>query len=205
LELKAFSRARIERGETREFDFTLRAADFSYWSPARGDFELVGGDYRLSVGPSSADLRLSADLRVDGDAPFTRDLTRGVEITAFDDYASLDLAEDGSGHSCAQVKDGQSEAWLTFRQCALAPGAYRLRVEAEAAAGQSGGVSLCSGEMDAETLCDIKIAGDGQWAGRVAGREAGREAGFTLDRDTHTLRLRLSGKARVARFWVISQ
>jgi beta-glucosidase len=197
LELKAFERARIEPGESREFSFRLRAEDFTYWSPARGDFELVSGVYRLSVRPNSADLRLSAELRVEGEAPFVRDLSRGVGIMGFDEYQGLDLAEDGQSQICARVREGEESAWLCFRQCGLPPGAYRFKALAEASPGQSAEVALYAGEDGRETLCDIKYMGDGRWQER--------ELGFTLAQSADVLRIRLLGKARLTRFWVIRE
>ena len=59
-ELRAFAKVDLEPGGTTVVEFALTARDFSYWSTRLGDWVLEGGEFELSVGASSRDLRLGA-------------------------------------------------------------------------------------------------------------------------------------------------
>ncbi|HSR27168.1 MAG TPA: glycoside hydrolase family 3 C-terminal domain-containing protein, partial [Actinomycetes bacterium] len=58
-ELKAFAKVDLDPGETTMVEFTLTARDLSYWSTSVNDWVLEGGEFELSVGASSRDLRLT--------------------------------------------------------------------------------------------------------------------------------------------------
>jgi beta-glucosidase len=65
LELKGFTKLVLEPGETGTARFELGARDLSFWSVAVGDWVLEAGEFGLSVGASSRDLRVSATTYVD--------------------------------------------------------------------------------------------------------------------------------------------
>jgi beta-glucosidase len=58
-ELKGFTRIFLEPGASREIVFTLSPRDLSYWSVARQAWRLEPGDFRLELGASSRDIRLT--------------------------------------------------------------------------------------------------------------------------------------------------
>ena len=62
-ELKGFAKVDLEPGETESVGFTLGARDLSYWS---GGWVLEPGEFVVSVGASSRDLRLTTSVHVDG-------------------------------------------------------------------------------------------------------------------------------------------
>src|SRR5215210_1548934 len=64
-ELKGFAKtATLAPGEGQTVTFRLRSRDLSYWSVQQHRWVLEGGTYRLSVGASSRDLRLSTPIEV---------------------------------------------------------------------------------------------------------------------------------------------
>ena len=64
-ELKGFAKtATLSPGEGQTVTFRLRARDLSYWSVRRHRWVLEGGMFRLSVGASSRDLRLTTTIEV---------------------------------------------------------------------------------------------------------------------------------------------
>jgi beta-glucosidase len=63
-ELKAFTKIELAPGRSAPVDFTLHAADLSFYSPAHGGWVLEGGDFELAVGASSRDLRLTGVVTV---------------------------------------------------------------------------------------------------------------------------------------------
>jgi beta-glucosidase len=66
-ELKAFAKVDLAPGETRELTFDLTARDLAYWHPVLRRWVVEGGEFVVSVGASSRDLRGSATVVVDGD------------------------------------------------------------------------------------------------------------------------------------------
>jgi beta-glucosidase len=57
---------RLAPGETAAVAFALTARDLAYWSEREHGWLTEPGRYRVAVGASSRDLRLTADLAVEG-------------------------------------------------------------------------------------------------------------------------------------------
>jgi beta-glucosidase len=68
-ELKAFAKVSLEPGAEQEVTFTLTARDLSYWSALHRRWVLEGGEFRICVGASSRDIRLSAAITVAATPP----------------------------------------------------------------------------------------------------------------------------------------
>lgn len=66
-ELKAFQKVWLEPGEEKPVRFTLQKRDFAYYDPAFSDWVVDSGVFRIDIGTSSADLRLSGQLLVESD------------------------------------------------------------------------------------------------------------------------------------------
>ena len=66
-ELKTFAKVDLAPGESRELTFDLTARDLSYWHPVLRRWVVEGGEFVVSVGASSRDLRGAATVVVDGD------------------------------------------------------------------------------------------------------------------------------------------
>jgi beta-glucosidase len=63
-ELKGFTRTYLESGASREVGFTLTPRDLSYWSASRRKWMLEPGEFRIDLGASSRDIRLTAGITV---------------------------------------------------------------------------------------------------------------------------------------------
>ncbi|WP_198653585.1 glycoside hydrolase family 3 C-terminal domain-containing protein [Actinocorallia populi] len=72
-ELKAFTKIELAPGEAAPVEFELRARDLSFFHPVHGRWVLESGDFELSVGSSSRDLRLTATVTVEA-PPLARPL-----------------------------------------------------------------------------------------------------------------------------------
>ncbi len=83
-ELRAFSRIEVPAGESRIVDLAFELADLSYWDVDLCDWVLENGDYEVQVAASTADVRLSAPLRVTGHADSRSPYTAAVD----NDYAT---------------------------------------------------------------------------------------------------------------------
>ena len=63
-ELKGFARAELQPGESGEVRFDLDDRSFAVWD---GGWKVPGGTYRVEIGASAADIRLEAEIAVDGE------------------------------------------------------------------------------------------------------------------------------------------
>ena len=67
-ELKAFTKIALQPGESRTLGLRLAARDLSYWHTALGRWVLEGGEFVVSVGASSRDLRGAVTVDVVGES-----------------------------------------------------------------------------------------------------------------------------------------
>ena len=65
-ELKAFTKVWLEAGESKTVTLPLDDKAFRYWNTKTDSWEVEGGTYELRVGASSADIRLTAAVEVNG-------------------------------------------------------------------------------------------------------------------------------------------
>lgn len=65
-QLKAFEKVWLQPGETRRVSFKLPVHDFAIWNTAKHAWQVIGGDYRIMVGDSSAHLPVQTNLHVAG-------------------------------------------------------------------------------------------------------------------------------------------
>jgi beta-glucosidase len=63
-ELKGFSKVFLKAGEKKRLTVTLPASAFSFYDPARGGWVLEAGEFNVTVGASSRDLRLAGKVRL---------------------------------------------------------------------------------------------------------------------------------------------
>lgn len=66
-ELKAFASVELAAGESREVELAVRREDLAYWDVRVDRWVVEGGEYLVSVGASSRDLRVEAGVAVEGD------------------------------------------------------------------------------------------------------------------------------------------
>lgn len=65
-ELKGFAKVLLQPGESRTVTIPLDDKAFRYFNVNTGTFEVEGGTYQVAVGASSEDIRLTADVAVEG-------------------------------------------------------------------------------------------------------------------------------------------
>jgi len=63
--LKAFEKVMLEPGETKTVTLTLSDTAFRYYDEKLGDWNITGGDFKVLIGSSSRDIRLSEMLYVE--------------------------------------------------------------------------------------------------------------------------------------------
>ena len=64
-ELKGYEKVRLEPGETKSVEIRLSPDAFAFYDMNRHDFVIEPGDFTISVGASSRDIRLSEKIRID--------------------------------------------------------------------------------------------------------------------------------------------
>ena len=65
-ELKGFAKVFLKAGESRKVTIPFDDKTFRYWNVKTGRWAVEGGTYQILIGASSADIRLSGDLAVEG-------------------------------------------------------------------------------------------------------------------------------------------
>ena len=97
-ELKGFAKVFLKAGESRTVTIPLDDKAFRYWNVKTDRWEIEGGSYQLRVGASSTDIRLTAEVTVEG---------TGAE----NPYAGLELPHYMTG-DVADVPDAEFAALL---------------------------------------------------------------------------------------------
>ena len=110
-ELKGFAKVWLEAGESQAVTIPFDDKTFRYFDTAAGGWRVEGGDYRIEIGASCADIRLSGTLAVAGtgepaappepyrtghveqvsDADFTALLGRPLPPARWDETAPLEM------------------------------------------------------------------------------------------------------------------
>ena len=97
-ELKGFAKVFLKAGESRTVIIPLDDKTFRYWNTATDQWEVEGGSYRLLVGASVQDIRLTAQLTLPGTG-------------APDPYAGKALPDYWTGN-VQNIPDGEFKALL---------------------------------------------------------------------------------------------
>lgn len=63
-QLKGFDRTMVKKGESKTFEFTLRAEDLAYWDNNKDSFVIEPGTVNLLIGSSSEDIRLTKEIQL---------------------------------------------------------------------------------------------------------------------------------------------
>ena len=63
-ELKGFEKIALEAGESRDVTFTLDKRAFAYWNTDLHDWHVETGDFRIEIGASCQDIRLTGTVHV---------------------------------------------------------------------------------------------------------------------------------------------
>lgn len=90
--LAGWRRVRLEPGESRVVEITLRPEAFMIFDVTRSELIIERGPYRIAVGASADDLRRTGAVQLDGEVVGPHDLTVPVPAAAFDDCERARLA-----------------------------------------------------------------------------------------------------------------
>ncbi|MFI0735599.1 glycoside hydrolase family 3 C-terminal domain-containing protein [Streptomyces sp. NPDC021225] len=156
--LIAHRRVHLRQGETARLFFTVPAEEaLGFWDVAHGRWAVDPGTYEIHAGASSADIRRTATITVDGPPPAPRPvLERGLTAADFDSADGITLVDltkvRGDAVACGDDTVGR----LLFRGCDFGAGARTVTVEA-AHAETTGAAAVELHLSDDTTLATVAI------------------------------------------------
>ena len=117
--LAGFARLTLAPGETETASVGFPLSELAMWDVETHEMTVPAGSYEVLAGASSADIRLAAELTVDGPAPLPRQLNgRVVPAADFDDAADIVLTDE-TRESGDAVTPAAAAGWLLFRNADL--------------------------------------------------------------------------------------
>lgn len=69
-ELKGFRKVFLKAGESKEVTIPFDDKTFRYWNVLTNQWEIEGGNYQIMIGACVADIRLTADVQIEGSTDF---------------------------------------------------------------------------------------------------------------------------------------
>lgn len=116
-QLKAFTRVNVPKGKKQAVMLEIKVSDLSFWDISANDFVVYGGSYELQIGPSSADIRRTVDIRIEAPEFGGIDTEKQVPAAASSDYRGVVFDTDRKLNEYAVIKDWQS--MLMYNGCHL--------------------------------------------------------------------------------------
>lgn len=111
LMLKAFQRISLKKGESKVVSLAFPCRELSFWCTEESRFAVAAGEYTLKVGASSADIRGSETVSIEGTAADTRDGSRWISaIDTRDHHRAQFLTDKGDGREYLEAADFRSYA-----------------------------------------------------------------------------------------------
>ncbi|WP_299538411.1 glycoside hydrolase family 3 C-terminal domain-containing protein [uncultured Streptomyces sp.] len=121
--LVAHRRVRLAPGEERRLDFAVPFEELGHWDVAHGRWTVEPGTYEFLAGASSADVRLTATLTVDGEPAGPRPVReRGLEAADYDEQHGTALVDRAKTDGDAVAAAGPEGGRLLFERCAFGTG-----------------------------------------------------------------------------------
>lgn len=166
-QLVGFDRIRLAPGETKRVRFELTADMLTVWDVTRNRYCLENGNCTLMLGASSADIRRTLTVPVEGETIPPRNLEQVTMADQFDDYADIAIGNRRGipcVHPLAEGDDPSSlQGWIRFDDAVFSepPAFFELEVASESA----GAVELRLDGPDGPVIGRLAVDGDagGTW------------------------------------------
>ncbi|MBT2489813.1 glycoside hydrolase family 3 C-terminal domain-containing protein [Streptomyces sp. ISL-96] len=190
-ELVGHRRVHLAPGAVRRLEFEVHVASaLGFWDVAHGRWTVDPGRYEFLAGASSTDIRGTATVRIDGEAPTPRPvLAEGIAAVDYDEQRGTQIVDRSkvAGDAVTPVAGERGE--LSFRDCDFgAAGAASVSVTVSATA--PGAVTLTL--ADGTPLAAIEVPATG---GRYAYEVLSAAIGVSGVQD---IRAELRGPVRLA-------
>ncbi|MFD4375850.1 glycoside hydrolase family 3 C-terminal domain-containing protein [Streptomyces sp. NPDC058486] len=134
-ELVAHERVHLAPGGTATLAFAVPVSALGYWDVAHGRWTVDPGAYEFLAGPSSADVRQTVRVELDGTAPGPRPvLEAGLEAADYDEQTGTVIVDRSRVSGDAVTPTGpELPGTLLFRACDFGDGVTELAVTAAGA------------------------------------------------------------------------
>jgi beta-glucosidase len=140
--LRGHRHVRLAPGERSTVELLLPATDLAFWDVTRSRWVIEDATHTIAVGPSSADWRRTASLRVRGEsipARSPRSVLRMIDNDGYDRTTPVAISADPG----EALRSEDSGAWVVFDDIDFDDGGSRVRaLLAPADGGNSGAVVL---------------------------------------------------------------
>ncbi|MET7858111.1 glycoside hydrolase family 3 C-terminal domain-containing protein [Streptomyces sp. NPDC005318] len=184
-QLVGHRRLHLAPGTGQRVDFAVPVSELGHWDVAHGRWTVEPGVYEVQAGASAADIRLIADVTVDGEPSGPRPvLDRGLEAADYDEQSATGIVDRTKTDGDAVTATGP-ENELLFLHCDFAAGTRAVTVSV---AGE-GSVEIT---VDGRTAAVAVPATDGPYDYRS------HEAPLTAS-GVQDVRVTLRGTVRLAR------
>nr|WP_238420725.1 glycoside hydrolase family 3 C-terminal domain-containing protein [Streptomyces taklimakanensis] len=128
--LAGHRRIRLAPGASREVEFTVPLSKaLGHWDVAHGRWTVAPGTYGVEVGASSADVRATTTVHVDGEAPGPRPVA-DIAAADYDEQRGTELVDLSRERGDAVAPTGRGEAELVFLSCDFGSGPGSVTVRA---------------------------------------------------------------------------
>lgn len=160
-ELKGFKKINLDPDERKVVSFVLSAEDLAFWDVTRNKFCVEQGLYKLMIGSSSYDIRLTETIEVNGEIIPARDLSKLTEAQNYDDYHGIFLDEGFEGSTCICFRD--CENWVSYRDVQFDEGIdwFEALVQSESTAGT---IEIRLDQPDGRLLGICSVNNGQQWS-----------------------------------------
>lgn len=146
-ELAGHRRVHLAPGAERRLEFEVPLSALGFWDVAHGRWTVDAGRYEFLAGASSTDIRGTATVRIDAEAPVPRPvMSTGLAAADYDEQRGTRIVDRSkvSGDAVAPVSGGGTGE-LVFRDCGFGAGAAEVSVTVSAAAPGAVALTLADG------------------------------------------------------------
>ncbi|GAA2397604.1 glycoside hydrolase family 3 C-terminal domain-containing protein [Streptomyces glaucosporus] len=191
--LAAHRRIRLAPGASHEVEFAVPLAGaLGFWDVAHRRWTVAPGVYGVDVGASSADIRATASVRVDGEPPAPRPVT-SVRAADWDEQRGTHLVDLSRERGDAVAPTGPEPGELAFHACDFGDGPAGVAVTA--AREEPGAAEVVLRLAGGRVLASLTVPSTGDRYAYTTVRAALPDPPTGV----HDLRVTLHGPLRLAR------
>lgn len=162
-QLKGFEKVSIAAGQSHTVEFTLPVSELAFWDVTREQYCVENGEYMILIGRSSADIKLSSIVKVNGEIIPSRNLYNSTKAENYDDYEGVYLDEcKVGGASVHPVKEG---AWIAFNDVLFDHEA--VAIDALVSSAKGGSIEIRIGSAAGKLVGTVTVPSGGvlqQWS-----------------------------------------
>ncbi len=135
-QLIGFERVKdIAAGETRKVKLQIPLRELAYYDVVSEKLIIEKGSYEICVGASSADIRLSAMIDIDGDLRTSRDMSKKTKADHYDEESGTQIVEGMYGYSALMAGSAgvyeppaNGKIRVTYKDCDINEDAQTFRI-----------------------------------------------------------------------------